>query len=195
MGDIRDFFGDLLRRLFEPLTRVFQRLNVSPNQITVVGAALNVVAAVLLAQERLLIAGVVFVVASCFDMLDGALARLAQKVTPFGSFLDSTLDRASEGAILVAVAYVFARQGHPVDVVFVMIALLGSLLVSYTRARAEALGLECKVGLMSRPERVVLIAIGLFFNVLPYVIYILAALTTFTVVQRVVHTYRELRSH
>jgi len=145
------------------------------------------------AREQLLIAGLVFVVASCFDMLDGALARLAQKITPFGSFLDSTLDRASEGAILVAVAYLFARQGHPVDVVFVMIALLGSLLVSYTRARAEALGLECKVGLMSRPERVVLIAIGLFFNVLPYVIYILAALTTLTVVQRVIHTYRELR--
>lgn len=194
MGIIRDYFGDLLRKLFEPLTRVFQRLNVSPNQITVVGAVLNLVAAVLLAQERLLIAGVVFVVASCFDMLDGALARIAQKVTPFGSFLDSTLDRASEGAILVAVAYVFARHGQPLDVVFVMIALLGSLLVSYTRARAEALGLECKVGLMSRPERVILIAIGLFFNVLPYVIYVLAALTTFTVVQRVVHTYRELRS-
>ena len=194
MGIIRDYFGDLLRKLFEPLTRVFQRLNVSPNQITVVGAVLNLVAAVLLAQERLLIAGVVFVVASCFDMLDGALARIAQKVTPFGSFLDSTLDRASEGAILVAVAYVFARHGQPLDVVFVMIALLGSLLVSYTRARAEALGLECKVGLMSRPERVILIAIGLFFNVLPYVIYVLAPLTTFTVVQRVVHTYRELRS-
>lgn len=193
MGGIRDFFGDLLRRLFEPLTRAFQRLNITPNQITITGAALNVVAAVLVAREQLLIAGLVFVVASCFDMLDGALARLAQKITPFGSFLDSTLDRASEGAILVAVAYLFARQGHPVDVVFVMIALLGSLLVSYTRARAEALGLECKVGLMSRPERVVLIAIGLFFNVLPYVIYILAALTTLTVAQRVIHTYRELR--
>jgi CDP-diacylglycerol--glycerol-3-phosphate 3-phosphatidyltransferase len=81
-----------------------------------------------------------------------------------------------------------------VDVAITMVALLGSLLVSYTRARAEALGLECKVGLMSRPERIVLMAIGLFLNVLPYVIYILAALTTFTVVQRVVHTYRELRS-
>lgn len=194
MSIIRDFFGDLLRKFFEPLTRVFQRFNITPNQITVTGATFNVVAAVLVARQQLLVAGVVFVAASCFDMLDGALARLAQKVTPFGSFLDSTLDRASEGAILVAVAYLFALQGHPVDVVFVMIALLGSLLVSYTRARAEALGLECKVGLMSRPERVVLIAIGLFFNVLPYVIYILAALTTFTVVQRVVHTYRELRS-
>jgi len=194
MTGLRDFLGDRLRGLLQPLTRGFERLHITPNQITVVGAALNLVAAVLVAQDRLLTAGIVFVVASCFDMLDGALARIAQKVTPFGAFLDSTLDRASEGAILVAVAYSFARQGHPVDVALVVVALLGSLLVSYTRARAEALGLECKVGLMSRPERIVLIAIGLFFNVLPYVIYILAALTTFTVVQRVVHTYRELRS-
>ncbi|MHB1344965.1 MAG: CDP-alcohol phosphatidyltransferase family protein [Thermoleophilia bacterium] len=96
MGVIRDFFGDLLRRFFEPLTRAFQRLNITPNQITITGAALNVVAAVLVAREQLLIAGLVFVVASCFDMLDGALARLAQKITPFGSFLDSTLDRASD---------------------------------------------------------------------------------------------------
>lgn len=194
MNGVRDFLGERLRGVLQPLTRGLERLRITPNQITVVGAAMNLAAAVLVAGERLVVAGLVFVVASCFDMLDGALARFAQKVTPFGAFLDSTLDRASEGAILVAVAYVFARQGHPVDVAITMVALLGSLLVSYTRARAEALGLECKVGLMSRPERIVLMAIGLFFNVLPYVIYILAALTTFTVVQRVVHTYRELRS-
>lgn len=194
MNSVRDYLGERLRNVLQPLTRGLERVHITPNQITVVGAAMNLAAALLLAQERLVVAGVVFVVASCFDMLDGALARLAQKVTPFGAFLDSTLDRASEGAILVAVAYVFARQGHPVDVAITMVALLGSLLVSYTRARAEALGLECKVGLMSRPERIVLMAIGLFFNVLPYVIYILAALTTFTVIQRVVHTYRELRS-
>ena len=194
MTVVRDFLGDRLRRYFAPLTRVFERLHVTPNQITVVGAVLNLGAAVLVAWDELFIAGLVFVVASCFDLLDGALARLAQKVTPFGAFLDSTLDRASEGAILIAVAYLFARQGHPVDVAVVMVALLGSLLVSYTRARAEALGLQCKVGLMSRPERIVLISIGLFLDVLPYVIYILAALTTFTVIQRVVHTYRELRT-
>jgi CDP-diacylglycerol--glycerol-3-phosphate 3-phosphatidyltransferase len=99
----------------------------------------------------------------------------------------------SEGAMMVAIAYLFAIEGHPVDVAFVVIALVGSLLVSYTRARAEVLGLECKVGLMSRPERIVLVAVGLIFNILPYVIYVLAVLTMYTVVQRIMHTYRQLR--
>ena len=92
-----------------------------------------------------------------------------------------------------AIGYLLANQDRPIDAGLVVLALLGSLLVSYTRARAEALNVECKVGLMSRPERVILIAIGLFFDVLPYVIYIMLALTAFTVIQRVVHTYRQLR--
>ena len=167
-------------------------LKVTPNQVTIAGTALNVAAAALLATDHLIYAGIVFLVAGCFDMLDGALARLAQKVTPFGAFLDSTLDRLSEGVMFAAIAYVLAVDGHSVDVALVVLALLGSVLVSYTRARAESLGLECKVGLMSRPERVILIALGLFFNVLSYVIYIMLALTAFTVVQRVVHTYRQL---
>jgi CDP-diacylglycerol---glycerol-3-phosphate 3-phosphatidyltransferase len=104
------------------------------------------------------------------------------------------LDRFSEGVVLAAIGYRFAVQGRSVDVALVVLALLGSFLVSYTRARAESLGAECKVGIMSRPERIVLIAVGLFFSVLlPYVVYVLVALTTVTVVQRVVHTYRELR--
>jgi CDP-diacylglycerol--glycerol-3-phosphate 3-phosphatidyltransferase len=94
--------------------------------------------------------------------------------------------------ILAAIAYLLAVQGREIDVALVVLALLGSVLVSYTRARAESLGVECKVGLMSRPERVILIALGLFFDVLPYVIYIMLALTVVTVVQRVVHTYRQL---
>jgi CDP-diacylglycerol--glycerol-3-phosphate 3-phosphatidyltransferase len=161
--------------------------------VSALGALLNLVAAGLVVADHLLWAGVVFVLASCLDMLDGTLARLSQMVTPFGAFLDSTLDRASEGVVLAAIAYHLAKEGHPIDVAMVVLALLGSLLVSYTRARAEALGLQCKVGIMSRPERVVLIAAGLFFNVLPYVIYILVVLTGFTVVQRVVYTYRQLR--
>ena len=157
------------------------------------GALLNLAAAALVVGDRLVLAGVVFVVGSLLDMLDGTLARLAQKVSPFGAFLDSTLDRASEGIVLAAVAYRLAEQGRSVDAALVVVALLGSLLVSYTRARAEALGLECKVGFMSRPERVVLLSIGLFFDLLPYVVYLLVVLTTVTVGQRVAHTYRQLR--
>jgi CDP-diacylglycerol--glycerol-3-phosphate 3-phosphatidyltransferase len=192
--NIRNFFGVQLRRALSPLTRLLTHLRVGPNSITVFGTLLNVGAAVLVGFDLLVWAGVVFVVGGLFDMLDGALARYSGRETAFGAYLDSTLDRVSEGAIMAAIAYWFAVQGRVVDVALVVVALLGSLLVSYTRARAEGLGLECKVGLASRPERVVLIAVGLFFNVLSYVVYIMVALTLFTVGQRVVHTYRALRA-
>lgn len=175
-----------------PIISALRWLRVTPNEITVAGTVLNMAAAALVIADHLIYAGIVFLVAGCFDMLDGALARLAQKVTPFGAFLDSTLDRVSEGVMFGAIAYLLAVEGRPIDVGLVVLALLGSILVSYTRARAESLDVECKVGLMSRPERIILIAIGLFFDVLPYVIYIMLVLTVFTVVQRVVHTYRQL---
>ena len=171
---------------------VLRWLRITPNEVTVAGTVLNMAAAGLVIAQHLVYAAIVFLIAGCFDMLDGALARLSQKTTPFGAFLDSTLDRVSEGVVFAGIAYLLATQGHSVDVALVVLALLGSILVSYTRARAEALGVECKVGLMSRPERIILIALGLFFDVLPYVIYIMLALTAFTVVQRVVHTYRQL---
>jgi CDP-diacylglycerol--glycerol-3-phosphate 3-phosphatidyltransferase len=192
MENIREYFGIQLRRGFVPMVSALRWLRITPNEVTVAGTVLNMAAAALVIADHLIYAGIIFLVAGCFDMLDGALARLAQKVTPFGAFLDSTLDRVSEGVILAAIAYLLAIEGRSIDVALVVLALLGSVLVSYTRARAESLGVECKVGLMSRPERVILIALGLFFDVLPYVIYIMLALTVFTVVQRVVHTYRQL---
>ena len=192
MENIREFFGTQLRRSFAPMLSALQWLRITPNEVTAAGTVINVAAAALVVTDHLIYAGIVFLVGGCFDMLDGALARLSRKVTPFGAFLDSTLDRLSEGVMFAAIAYLLATQGRSIDAALVVLALLGSLLVSYTRARAESLGLECKVGLMSRPERVVLIAVGLFFDVLPYVIYIMLALTAFTVIQRVVHTYRQL---
>jgi CDP-diacylglycerol---glycerol-3-phosphate 3-phosphatidyltransferase len=192
METIREFFGVQLRRSFTPMVSALRWLRISPNQVTIAGTVLNLAAGALVIFDHLIYAGIVFLVAGSFDMLDGALARLSQKVTPFGAFLDSTLDRVSEGVIFAAIGYLLATEGRSVGVALVVLALLGSILVSYTRARAEALGVECKVGLMSRPERVILVAIGLFFDVLPYVIYIMLALTAFTVIQRVVHTYRQL---
>ena len=194
MESIREFFGAQLRKTFVPLLSALRWLKVTPNEITIAGTILNVAAAALVVTDHLIYAGIVVLVAGCFDMLDGALARLAQKVTPFGAFLDSTLDRVSEGVVLAGIAYILAAQGKAIDAALVVLALLGGVLVSYTRARAESLGVECKIGLMSRPERVILIALGLFFNVLSYVIYVMLALTVFTVVQRVVHTYRELNN-
>jgi CDP-diacylglycerol--glycerol-3-phosphate 3-phosphatidyltransferase len=192
--NIRNFFGVQLRRAISPLTRLLTHLKVDPNLVTVLGTFLNVGAAVLVGLDLLVWAGVVFLVAGLFDMLDGALARYSGRASAFGAYLDSTLDRVSEGVVMAAIAYWFAMQGRSVEVALTVVALLGSLLVSYTRARAEGLGLECKVGLASRPERVVLIAVGLFFNVLSYVIYVMVALTLFTVGQRVVYTYRALRA-
>ena len=195
MENIRDSVGVGLRKGFKPFLSGLHKIGVTPNQVTVVGTILNAGVAALVVFDHLIWAGILVLVAGLFDMLDGALARLTRKVTPFGAFLDSTLDRVSEGLVLAAVAYFLAIQGGErasVDAALVVMALLGSILVSYTRARAESLGVECKSGIMTRPERIILVAIGLFFNVLPYVIYIMLALTVFTVIQRVVHTYREL---
>jgi CDP-diacylglycerol--glycerol-3-phosphate 3-phosphatidyltransferase len=192
MERIREFLGTWVRRGFSPILAALQRLGVTPNQISIVGFLVNVGAAVLILFDYYIWAASVFIVAGLLDLVDGSLARRTGKSTPFGSFLDSTLDRMSEGVIFAAIAYRLALDQRSVDVALVVLALLGSVTVSYTRARAESLGVECKVGLMSRPERVILIALGLFFNVLPYVIYIMLALTAFTVIQRVVHTYRQL---
>ncbi len=195
MENIRDSVGVGLRRGFKPFLSGLHKIGVTPNQITVTGTALNAGVAVLIVFDHLVWAGILIIVAGLFDMLDGALARRTQNVTPFGAFLDSTLDRVSEGMILAAVAYFLAVKGGErgaIDAALVVMALLGSILVSYTRARAESLGVECRSGIMTRPERIILVAIGLFFNVLPYVVYVMVVLTAFTVVQRVVHTHREL---
>jgi CDP-diacylglycerol--glycerol-3-phosphate 3-phosphatidyltransferase len=192
MENIRDSFGIRLRKGFNPVLSALHRLGVTPNEVTIFGTLLNAGVAALIIFDHLIWAGVLVLVAGICDLLDGSLARMTKTSTAFGAFFDSTLDRISEGFVLAAICYVFAQEGQSVDAALTTLALLGSLLVSYTRARAESLGLECKVGIMSRPERIILVAIGLFFNVLPYVIYIMLALTTFTVAQRVVHTYRLL---
>ncbi len=189
----RKHLHDRLERLIRPLAALLARANVSPNQVSVAGAGLNVVAAILVVQDALVSAGILYLLAGSLDLMDGALARLSQRSTPFGAFLDSTLDRLSEGIVFAAVVYYFARHGQPLEAGLVVLALLGSLLVSYTRARAEALGAECKVGVMTRAERVVLVALGLLFAWLPLAMFILAALTGITVAQRILEVSRTLR--
>ena len=124
---------------------------------------LNVLAAVLVWESLFFLGGIAFIVGSTMDTLDGRYSRMSGKGTPFGAFLDSTLDRVEEGIVLAAVAGYFALQGNRVAAAAVVIAVLASLMVSYTRARAEALGVECKVGIATRPVRVVILAIGLVF--------------------------------
>jgi len=173
----------------------------TPNAISMVGLALNLLAAALVLKQLFVLAGVAFIVGSVMDTLDGRYSRMSGKGTLFGAFLDSTLDRIEEGVVLTAVAAYFASRGDEFAVAMCVIVVLGSLMVSYTRARAEALGVECKVGLATRPVRVVLLSIGLVFaegaflgdfELLAPAIYVMAALTTLTVFQRVWHVRGEL---
>src|SRR4029078_13292631 len=169
-----------------------------PNQLTVLGFAITACSGVLLYERQYVLAAIVFVVGSVLDALDGALARAHGKGTPFGGFLDSTLDRVSDGIILGAIALVLAEDGDMLALACVFVALVGSFLISYTRAKAEALGLRGDVGLMARLERIGLLAGVLPFagvgSVLPYAIYILAALTSITVVQRIAYVRTQLNA-
>lgn len=192
MERLREFLRARLEKLLAPVARLLQRLDVSPNQVSITGALLSVAAAALIVADHLVWAGVVYLAAGALDMLDGMLARLADRASRFGAFLDSTLDRISEGVVLTAAAYHFALGGRPIAAGLVVLALLGSLLVSYTRARAEGLGAQCKTGIVTRAERVVLIAFALLSGLLFYVILVLVALTGFTVGQRILLAFREL---
>jgi CDP-diacylglycerol---glycerol-3-phosphate 3-phosphatidyltransferase len=176
----------------------------TPNAISMTGLVGNLAAAVLITQELFFLAGLAFIVGSVMDTLDGRYSRMSGKGTLFGAFLDSTLDRIEEGVVLTAIAWYFAeKDGDAVAAAACVFVVLGSLMVSYTRARAEALGVECKVGLATRPVRVVILSIGLVFgagdlissvDLLPASIYAMAALTSFTVVQRVLHVRRQLHA-
>ncbi len=173
----------------------------TPNAISLTGFALNLLAAVLVWERLFFLGGVAFIVGSVMDTLDGRYSRMSGKGTPFGAFLDSTLDRIEEGVVLTAVAGDFALNGNRVAAAAVVVAVLSSLMVSYTRARAEALGVECKVGIATRPVRVVILSIGLIFArgaslgnfaLLQPAVYVLAALSLITVAQRIWHVRGEL---
>jgi CDP-diacylglycerol---glycerol-3-phosphate 3-phosphatidyltransferase len=167
----------------------------TPNAISLTGLALCVVAAVLVWKEYFFLGGVAFIIGSVCDTLDGRYSRMSGKGTAFGAFLDSTLDRIEEGVVLAAVAYHFSSEGDDVAVAAVVVAVLASLMVSYTRARAEALGVECKVGIADRAVRVVILSAGLVFaglDLLAPAVYVLAGLSTITVFQRIWHVRKEL---
>jgi CDP-diacylglycerol--glycerol-3-phosphate 3-phosphatidyltransferase len=173
----------------------------TPNAISLTGFTLCVVAAVLVWQDYYFLGGVAFIVGSVCDTLDGRYARVSGKGTPFGAFLDSTLDRIEEGIVLIAVAMQFSERGDDVAVAAVVLAVLASLMVSYTRARAEALGVAAAVGIADRAVRVVILSAGLvlakgagLFDVelLEPAVYVLAGLSVITVVQRIWHVRGEL---
>jgi CDP-diacylglycerol---glycerol-3-phosphate 3-phosphatidyltransferase len=175
----------------------------TPNAISLTGFALNLAAAALIVDRLFFLAGLAFIVGSIMDTLDGRYSRMSGKGSVFGAFLDSTLDRMEEGIVLIAIGAYFASLHNQVAAAATVAAVLGSLMVSYTRARAEALGVECKVGLATRPVRVVILSIGLVFakgaslghfELLAPAVYVLAALTVFTTLQRIFHVRRQLKS-
>jgi CDP-diacylglycerol--glycerol-3-phosphate 3-phosphatidyltransferase len=175
----------------------------TPNAISLSGFLLNLVAAALVVEKLFFLAGVAFIVGSVMDTLDGRYSRMSGKGTPFGAFLDSTLDRLEEGIVLTAVGAYFASQGDSAAVAATVAAVLFSLMVSYTRARAEALGVACKVGLATRPVRVVILSAGLVFargaslghfELLAPAVYVLAGLSVLTTIQRIVFVRKQLNA-
>jgi CDP-diacylglycerol---glycerol-3-phosphate 3-phosphatidyltransferase len=201
VSTVKEAYTQGARRLASRSIMGLARTRVTPNALTALGVGLAAVAAVLVyleyRNEWLLfwMGAVVFVVGSLLDVLDGALARQTGKGTPFGAFLDSTTDRISEGLVLGAIALVFMRDENEWALAVTIAAIAGSFLVSYTRARAEALGLKGDVGLGSRAERVVVITGGLVFapwGGLPWAIVVLTASAWITVLQRVLAVLRQL---
>jgi CDP-diacylglycerol--glycerol-3-phosphate 3-phosphatidyltransferase len=180
----------LTRWFAEPIARTLHRLGLSPNAVTVIGLALSGLAAYLAATGHLLPAGIVVLVSGLFDFLDGALARLAGRATRFGALLDSVADRVAEAAILLGLLLFYTRRDGLVEVLLVYLAFVGSVLVSYVRARAEGLGLGDGEGLVTRPERVVILAVGLMVGQVPIALGVVAALSLLTAGQRLLRAWR-----
>ncbi|MBA2680687.1 MAG: CDP-alcohol phosphatidyltransferase family protein [Ktedonobacteraceae bacterium] len=190
------------RRIVTAIIQPLAHVGVTPNTLTIVGLLLSVVTALVIAQGHMFVGGVLVLLAGVFDMFDGAMARVRNAATTFGAFLDSTLDRYSEGIILFGLlSYALQHPGlqdvlwpapHEQTwmILFVFIATVGSLMVSYTKARAEGLGIECKTGLLARPERVIILAIGLLTNTGIWALALLAVFSHVTAVERMVAVWR-----
>jgi len=185
---------DLFRKRFggfvEPIARLIGRTGVSPNAVTVMGVVLNLGVAWVLAQGYMRIGGLLVPLVALFDALDGTLARVTGKRSRFGAFLDSTMDRFSEAILYLGLLFFYTRLGAGREILLIYAAIVGSLMVSYTRARAEALGLECKVGLLTRFERAVVLVIALFLDQVTIGLWVLAILANFTAFQRMYHVWK-----
>ncbi len=190
------------RQFVASIVRPLARLGITPNMVTLLGLLLSIVTAIVIASGHIVAGGALVLFAGIFDMFDGAMARVRNAATTFGAFLDSTLDRYSESIILAGLLY-YALQRPGLHetlwpwaneqqwmIVLIFVAAVGSLMVSYAKARAEGLGLECKTGLLARPERVVILSIGLLTGTTIWALMLLAILSHVTVVERILHVWR-----
>lgn len=180
-------------KILTPVAAVLGRLGLTPNMLTLIGLVSIWFSAVILALGYTTWGGVLFLFSGMLDALDGTLARLTNRKTRFGAFLDSTCDRYADAAILIGMMIPFLQAGQPTQVILAFVALVGSVLISYTRARAEGLGIECRVGLLTRLERFLIIAVGLILNQVTWTLWILAVLTNLTALQRVVYVWQITR--
>ena len=180
------------RFLEAPLARLLDSIGLSPNKVTALGVILSGGTAYLLAIGYFAIGGALLVLAGALDMADGALARHSGKASPSGALLDSTADRVSEAIVFLGLLAFYLSSDSATEVVLVFLALFGSFMVSYLRARGEGLGVDCRVGLMTRPERVFVLAVGLVIGQAVIALAIVAALSLFTAAHRFLHIKKEL---
>ena len=190
---VKDWYVDLL----SPVTQFLVRHRIQPNLLTTIGFLINTMAAILIFQGSRIYGGILILVGGTFDVFDGRVARATERTSPFGSFYDSTLDRISEIILYLSLLDYFISQGDPWTVYAILTAMGGALMVSYTRARAEALGFSCLVGFLQRPERVVFLGFGAIIgrSALIIAIYLVAILSVFTSLQRRVLVYPSSRRH
>jgi CDP-diacylglycerol--glycerol-3-phosphate 3-phosphatidyltransferase len=190
--NLRDIRRNLAYRITNPLVGILSKSGITPNALTIANLALNIVAAYVIATGYLFLGGVLILVSGLFDLLDGALARFTKRTTKFGAVLDSTVDRISEAATLCGLLLWYVpQQGVSLEIVLILVALIGSFMVSYIRARAEGVGWQCEVGLFTRAERVIVLAIGLLINQIFVAICILAVFAIVTVLQRLVYLWKQ----
>ncbi|MGQ9501514.1 MAG: CDP-alcohol phosphatidyltransferase family protein [Anaerolineae bacterium] len=191
---LSDLVREWTRGVVLPIARLISWSGVSPNVITIAGFSLTVADAILLAMGHVQLAGIMLIPAAGLDAIDGSLARIQNRVTRFGAFLDSTIDRLSE-AVLFLGALLYYLSGSPTqtEIILLFVALIGSLMVSYTKARSEAIGIAIRGGLLTRFERMLVLIIGMVLNELTIALWILAVLANITVLQRVWLTWRNTR--
>lgn len=182
-------------RLTEPAARVIAKTGITPNALTIIGLLLNVGVAWVLSKgpEYFLLGGFLILIVGAFDLLDGALARVTGRITRFGGLLDSTLDRYSEAVLLFGLLWFYAWQQGTLEVILIFATIVGSMLISYVRARAEGMGLDCHVGIMRRTIRILTLAFGLLINQVTIILWILAVLTNLTAAQRLFYVWRWTR--
>jgi len=188
--EIRQTVGS---RIADPIVGLLSRSGIRPDALTFTSLALSVAAAYFIATGNFVLSGVLVLVSGLFDLLDGALARFTKQTTKFGAILDSTVDRVSEAAVFCGLLIWYTPRGAALEAVTIFAALIGSFLVSYIRARGEGLGLECRVGLFTRAERVIVLAIGLLANQVLVALWLLIAFVYVTVAQRLIHLWKQAK--